>query len=188
MSFSEFWNIAGRAGRAMRDRVGLVVFPITNRQQEADVRQFLRASAAQVASALIETLTDMVTAAERFDLGFVRSHKTFAVFLQYLTHALRIGGAEVAGAQLQDLLRSSLVYFQLESTSRRAADDLVRATTRYLESIAGTDRGWLALADRTGSACLRLATSAPYRPNASCISSVPPPGPTTRSSAPIRSR
>jgi len=26
MTFSEFWNIAGRAGRAMRDRVGLVVF------------------------------------------------------------------------------------------------------------------------------------------------------------------
>jgi replicative superfamily II helicase len=150
MSFSEFWNIAGRAGRAMRDRVGLVVFPITNRQQEADVREFLRASAAQVASALIETLTDTVTAAERFDLGFVRSHKTFAVFLQYLTHALRASVAEVAGAQLQDLLRSSLVYLQLESTNQRAADDLVRATTRYLESIAGTDRGWLALADGTG--------------------------------------
>jgi len=150
MSFAEFWNIAGRAGRAMRDRVGLVVFPITNKQQEADVREFLRASAAQVASALIETLTDTVTAAERFDLGFVRSHKTFAVFLQYLTHALRVGGADVAGAQLQDLSRSSLVYFQLESTDRRAADDLVRATTRYLESIAGTDRGWLALADGTG--------------------------------------
>ena len=32
MTFSEFWNIAGRAGRAMRDRVGLVVFPVTTRQ------------------------------------------------------------------------------------------------------------------------------------------------------------
>lgn len=150
MTFSEFWNIAGRAGRAMRDRVGLVVFPVTTGAQEADVREFLRASAADVASALIDTLTDAVTSAEKFDLGFVRSHKTFAVFLQYLTHALRVGGADVAGAQLQDLLRSSLVYFQLESSDRRAADDLVRATTRYLESIAGTDRGWLALADGTG--------------------------------------
>ncbi len=27
---------------------------------------------------------------------------------------------------------------------------LVRATMRYLESIAGVDRGWLALADSTG--------------------------------------
>lgn len=150
MTFSEFWNIAGRAGRAMRDRVGLVVFPVTTGKQEADAREFLRASSAQVASALIETLTDAVTDAERFDLGFVRNHKTFAVFLQYLTHALRVGGAEVAGEQLQDLLRSSLVYFQLESSDRRAADDLVRATTRYLESIAGIDRGWLALADGTG--------------------------------------
>jgi len=150
MSFSEFWNIAGRAGRAMRDRVGLVVFPVTDRQQEANVREFLQASAAQVASALIETLSDSVTAAEEFDLGFVRKHKTFAVFLQYLTHALRVGGADTTAAQLQDLLRSSLVYFQLEASDRRAADDLVRAATRYLESIAGTDRGWLALADGTG--------------------------------------
>ena len=150
MTFSEFWNIAGRAGRAMRDRVGLVVFPITSGDQETAVREFLRASAAEVASALIDTLTEAVTTAEKFDLGFVRSHKTFAVFLQYVTHALRVGGADVAGAQLQDLLRSSLVYFQLQSSDRRAADDLVRATTRYMESIAGTDRGWLALADGTG--------------------------------------
>jgi helicase len=150
MTFSEFWNIAGRAGRAMRDRVGLVVFPITTKQQEDAVRAFLRANAAEVASALIDTLTEAVTTAEKFDLMFVRSHKTFAVFLQYLTHALRVGGADVAGVQLQDVLRSSLVYFQLESSDRRAADDLVRATTRYLESIAGADRGWLALADGTG--------------------------------------
>jgi len=150
LSFSEFWNIAGRAGRAMRDRVGLVVFPITTGAQEAAVREFLRARAAEVASALIDTLSDALAAADRFDLGFVRTHKTFAVFLQYLTHALRVGGAEIAGAQLQDLLRSSLVYFQLESQDRRAADELVRATTRYLQSIAGVDRGWLALADGTG--------------------------------------
>lgn len=150
LSFSEFWNIAGRAGRAMRDRVGLVVFPVTERAQEEAVREFLRASAAEVASALIETLDDALEAADNVDLGFVRNHETFAVFLQYLTHALRVGGAEVAGAQLQDLLRSSLVYFQLESTDRQGADDLVRATTRYLESIAGVDRGWLALADGTG--------------------------------------
>jgi helicase len=150
MTFSEFWNIAGRAGRAMRDRVGLVVFPVTNRQQEDATREFLRASAAQVASTLIDALNDAIATAERFDLGFVRTHKTFAVFLQYLTHALRVGGSDVVGAQLQDLLRSSLVYFQLEASDRRAADNLVRATTRYLESIAGTDRGWLALADGTG--------------------------------------
>ena len=150
LSFAEFWNIAGRAGRAMRDRVGLVVFPITDKRQEDAVRAFLQASAAEVASALIETLNDALAAADEVNLRFIRNHETFAVFLQYLTHALRVGGADVAGAQLQDLLRSSLVYFQLESTDRRAADDLVRATTRYLESIAGVDRGWLALADGTG--------------------------------------
>lgn len=150
MTFSEFWNIAGRAGRAMRDRVGLVVFPVTTGEQEANTRAFLEASAAQVASTLIDALNDAVANAEDFGLGFVRNNKTFAVFLQYLTHALRVGGADVAGAQMQDLLRSSLVYFQLESSDRRAADDLVRATSRYFESIAGVDRGWLALADGTG--------------------------------------
>jgi helicase len=150
LTFSEFWNIAGRAGRAMRDRVGLVVFPITTSQQEQDVREFLRRSAAEIASALIDTLGDALTSAEEFDLKFVRTHKTFAVFLQYLTHALRVSGADVANAQLQDLLRSSLVYYQLETQDRRAADELVRTTTRYLESIAGVDRGWLALADGTG--------------------------------------
>jgi helicase len=149
-TFSEFWNIAGRAGRALRDRVGLVVFPARNDSDVEKTRAFLAREAIEVASALIGALTNAYDAADRFDLSFIRRNPTFSVFLQYLMHALRVGGYEAAQAELQDLLRSSLVYHQVEQHDRRAADQLVSVATRYLESIRGKERGYLALADGTG--------------------------------------
>ena len=149
-SFSEFWNIAGRAGRALRDRVGLVVFPARNNADVEQAQTFLAREATEVASALIEALVRASDAADRFDLSFIRRHRTFSVFLQYLMHALRVAGFETAQAELQDLLRSSLVYHQIEQEDRRLADRLVSVATSYLESIRGRDRGYLALADGTG--------------------------------------
>jgi hypothetical protein len=149
-TFSEFWNIAGRAGRALRDRVGLVVFPARNNVDEDNVREFLAREATEVASALIDALVRAADAADRFDLSFVRRNPTFSVFLQYLMHALRVAGFDAAQAELQDLLRSSLVYHQIEQEDRRLADQLVAVATNYLASIRGRDRGYLALADGTG--------------------------------------
>jgi helicase len=149
-TFSEFWNIAGRAGRALRDRVGLVVFPARNDADVEQARVFLAREATEIASALIEALVRASDAADRFDLSFIRRHRTFSVFLQYLMHALRVAGFETAQAELQDLLRSSLVYHQIEQEDRRLADRLVTVATSYLESIRGRERGYLALADGTG--------------------------------------
>jgi hypothetical protein len=149
-TFSEFWNIAGRAGRAMRDRVGLVVFPAPAGRDVTEAREFLAREASEVASALIDALARASDAADRFDLAFIRRNPTFSVFLQYLMHALRVGGYETAQAELQDLLRSSLVYHQVERTDRRLADRLVAVASTYLDSLRGRQQGYLALADGTG--------------------------------------
>lgn len=150
LSYAEFWNIAGRAGRALQDRLGMVVFPARGPEDLAEVRGYLREEADNITSALMEALARLADAQENFDLSFVSRNPTISVFLQYLTHSLRVAGHEVAGNEVEDILRSSFGYSQARSTSPQLAEKLVRVARRYLETLHGRERGYLALADGTG--------------------------------------
>ena len=150
LSYAEFWNIAGRAGRALRDRLGLVVFPAASPQDLEKARSFLQRDAASLASALMAALQETSAAAEEYDLAFVRRHRTTSVFFQYLAHAMRVAGFEAAIAEVEDLLRSSLVFHQVRTTDRRLAEDLIRTARRFMEAFSDKSPGYLALADGTG--------------------------------------
>lgn len=149
LSFEEFWNIAGRAGRALRDRVGLVAFPVTSPSEIGDIRDFLRRDATELVSALTESLRSATGVAQHFDLRLVAQHPTIGVFLQYLTHALRVAGG-ILPADVEDLLRSSLVFHQVEATDRALADRLVTFARAFVGEAMGKSAGYLALADSTG--------------------------------------
>ena len=150
LSYSEFWNIAGRAGRALKDRLGLVVFPSTGQSDLEDVRSFLKGEANSISSALMEAIARLGDVQRDFDLSFVSQHPTISVFLQYLTHALRISGNAVISNEVEDILRSSLGYSQAHSNSPQIAEKLIRVARQYLETIRQRERGYLALADGTG--------------------------------------
>jgi helicase len=150
LTFSEFWNIAGRAGRALRDRLGLVVYPVTDGGGLQEFRAYLQREAQALASVLIEALVQVDAAAEEFDLAFVRRHPTMAIFMQYVAHALSVGGYENARAEVEDLLRSSLVYHQAQAANPMLARQLITITRRYLDTVGGKPSGYLRLADGTG--------------------------------------
>ena len=150
LSYAEFWNIAGRAGRALQDRLGLVVFPSRGPSDLAEVQSFLSGEAESISSALMEAIARLGDIQENFDLSFVSRHPTISVFLQYLTHALRVAGDEVASSEIEDILRSSLGYSQARSRSPVLAERLVRVAREYLETLQGKERSYLALADGTG--------------------------------------
>jgi helicase len=150
LKFAEFWNIAGRAGRALRDRLGLVVFPADNAASLQEFRQFIQNDAKALASVLVEALAGVDAAASQFDLAFVRRNRSMAVFTQYLAHALAVGGYENAKAEIEDLLRSSLVYHQALDSDPGLARDLITLARRYLDSVSTKNAGYLRLADGTG--------------------------------------
>jgi hypothetical protein len=149
-SFAEFWNIAGRAGRAMRDRLGLIVYPATSRDEIEPFREFLRHDAQALASVLVNALETVDAASSDFDLAWVRRNRAMAVFTQYLTHALRVGGYENARADIEDLLRSSLVYYQAQAADPALARELIVLARRYLDRVGDKGAGYLRLADGTG--------------------------------------
>lgn len=150
LEFAEFWNIAGRAGRALRDRVGLVVYPAENADSLDAFRRYIQNDAKALASVLVEALEGVDAAAEEFDLAFVRRNRAMAVFTQYLAHALAVGGYENARAEIEDLLRSSLVYHQTLDTDPDLARELITLARRYLDSVSTKNAGYLRLADGTG--------------------------------------
>lgn len=163
LSYSDFWNIVGRAGRAMMDDSGLVGFPVANAKQVVAWQTFLQGEAQAVAS----QLSQLVDTAEQLTGGSiglreVRNIPALTDMLQFLAHAMHVGGAKQTAAELEDLLRTSLVYRQASDEPERASS-LARLCREYLEHVAAQP-GLAALSDQTGfstpSVGLLLATSA----------------------------
>ncbi|GGV29939.1 hypothetical protein GCM10010182_61220 [Actinomadura cremea] len=148
LQYSEFWNIAGRAGRALQDRVGTVIWPANNADSMKEFEQFLAGEAAQVVSALAETLSRIDDLSTDYTLQLVRNNPNLSHFLQYLAHALRVGGFAQASAEIEDILRSSLVFHRIRADDRDAAESLIRWSRGFME--VSRDRALLEVADTTG--------------------------------------
>ncbi|MET8462849.1 DEAD/DEAH box helicase [Micromonospora zamorensis] len=146
--YSEFWNIAGRAGRALRDRVGAVIWPIASTAEGRQFNEYLAGEASAVVSALADAVVALDDAASQYDLALVRNSPALSHFLQFLAHALRVGGYDRASAEVEDILRTSLVFHNLRQDDPDAAERLVRWSRGFFT--ANRDRQLLDVADATG--------------------------------------
>jgi hypothetical protein len=152
LSYEDFWNIAGRAGRALVDTSGIVAFPTPDRQKKEEYTQFLRGEA-QAISSQLATLIERADEIVKKDFGI---SAIFAVpelhsFLQFLAHAMRVSGTADIADEVEDLLRASLVYRQAQKRGEESAQTLVTLCRAYLAKVRG-QADILALADQTGFA------------------------------------
>lgn len=151
LSYDRFWNIAGRAGRALKDSFGIILFPRTNAASENELGRYLRGEAAEIASQLAE----IVVAVDRFgpELGndAIERFPQVAAFLQYLSHAVRVAGELGISDEIDDLLRGSLGYYQAERSAPGVRERLTEICRQYVARVSG-NRGLLDLADATGFA------------------------------------
>lgn len=151
ITHAQFWNIAGRAGRGMMSGLGIVGYPVVTTDQEEKWERFFAAEATDIAS----RLAGVVESAEEIGTDFLsalnRSSdiESLSEFLQYLAHAFRVSGAMNSANEIEDLLRSSLVFSETERVSREQAQKLVQLCRDYLGSLDGRN-SLVALADGTG--------------------------------------
>ncbi|WP_328223309.1 DEAD/DEAH box helicase [Streptomyces sp. NBC_00310] len=148
LRYSEFWNIAGRAGRALRDRVGVVIYPSTGKPQDEEFRNYLEGEAVEVVSALLKAISLLDARRPEYNLRLVRGNPQISHFFQYLAHALKVGGFESASAEVEEILRSSLVFYGLQSTDREVAERLVAWSRGFMEEFR--TNSFLGVADTTG--------------------------------------
>ncbi|WP_218681971.1 DEAD/DEAH box helicase [Microbacterium sp. BF1] len=149
MTFADFWNTAGRAGRGRLSDLGVVAYPVVTEQQRDGWEEFLRQEAAEVASQLTGLIADVDAIAD--DLGYTAliAHETLSPFLQYLAHAMKVSGAKNAAEDVEDLLRNSLVYRQAVARDQELGARLAKLCRAYLQKV-GPNPGLVALADGTG--------------------------------------
>lgn len=151
LTYQDFWNIAGRAGRALVDCVGVVAFPSPDRSRRAEYAEFLEGEALEISSQLARLIDRADEIGDHFDLATMYNVPELSTLLQFLAHAMRVSGVTNIADDVEDLLRSSLVYHQTRRVDEEAARRLVRLCRSYLQQIGG-QKGILSLADKTGFA------------------------------------
>jgi replicative superfamily II helicase len=151
LSYADFWNIAGRAGRALVDTVGLIAFPAPDAEKRRQYEAFLRGEAQEISSQLARLIDRADEIEDNFSLSTIERWPELSSLLQFLAHAMKVSGKNQVAEDVEDLLRASLVYHQARRDSEERAQRLVDLCRSYLLHIEDrTDI--LPLADQTGFA------------------------------------
>jgi superfamily II DNA/RNA helicase len=149
LSYQDFWNVAGRAGRTLVDTVGLVGFPAPTREHRAEYSKFLEKEAKEILSQLSTLIDNADEIQANLGVDTVLRYPELSSLLQFLAHAMRVAHQENLLDDVEDLLRASLVYHQAKRAGGDQAARLVNLCREYLESL-GPRKGILGLADQTG--------------------------------------
>jgi hypothetical protein len=143
---SEFWNIAGRAGRVGMVERGLVVFADSN--HKSHLNRYANELKNVLTSALLAILPELRP--DRDLKEQYRNFKELRPFIQYLAHAAVSSTPARAIANLEEIIQQSLVNQQVQSPedSRK----LRTIARNYLQQLTGRQPGMLKVADETGLA------------------------------------
>jgi len=148
MAPEEFWNLAGRAGRA--DQVGTGVIALVARDEgKADtLREYVGRQVNKLTSTLIEMVQGVLREGQELELHALYWKKEWSAFLQYLAHSYRqIADHAQFASQIEQVLRGSLGFQKLRQMSPADAAKLVQAVHEYAAILKGKP---LALVDATG--------------------------------------
>jgi len=151
LTYQDFWNIAGRAGRTLVDSLGVVAFPINDPAKLRAVTDFLKGESTVIVSQLATLLTRIDEIGERFSTHLLARFPQLSALLQFLAHAMRVSDNDELADEVEDILRDSLIYHQVRRRDEEGLRKLMGVCRAYLQSIKG-DRGFLTLADQTGFA------------------------------------
>lgn len=131
MSPSEFWNIAGRAGRALVDKEGHVIVVCNDEKQEQQFRNYLSNRNEQIVSSLLQVIEKIPE--ECLSSYYIEQYNELSTLLQYIYHIKKI----YEDIEIEDLLRGSYVYSNLEHRGNNTlAEKLIRITKNYIKKIS----------------------------------------------------
>lgn len=118
-------------------------------QQKAGWDDFLVQEAAAVASQLSDLVAASSELSSDLSLRDLFTHDTLSPFLQHLAHTMRVSGAQQAAANIEDILRNSLIYQQGSTHDDGLGTRLVNLCRNYLRLVSDKP-GHVTLADGTG--------------------------------------
>lgn len=137
MPVRDFWNLAGRVGRAGQDNMGWVGICVRNDRDLVNVTQYVNTASEALLSQLVSIID---TALERPDVDFERwlfFDERWSSLLQFISHLKKQTEAQdLFVAQLEQKLQGTFGYRQLPPEKKAFLRNQIR---RYAESISVTD-------------------------------------------------
>lgn len=161
MPVRDFWNLAGRVGRAGQDSMGWVGMATRNEEDYYRVAEYVNSASGVLLSQLVDAIDNALRHADfSFDRWLFVDDRWSAI-LQYISHLRKqVQSQEVFLAQLEQKLQATLGYRQLPAEKKTFLRDNIR---RYASSISIADAR---MSDATGFSSVsvrqmigRLATS-----------------------------
>lgn len=149
ISYSDFWNIAGRVGRVDQDAIGVVALTAATDEKKEECKSFVQRSMVDLASRLISMVEELESFSTEFDLSRLVYKKEWSNFSQFISHTLRQVGHVKFADQIELVLRGTFGYQVLREEQPMVASKLLRASRQYANHIA-QDMGAVSLVDSTG--------------------------------------
>jgi len=144
----DFWNLAGRAGRADQMGTGVVALAANTPQRALLLRNYAARNVSRLNSALVRMVREALERSPVLELHSLYYLKEWSAFLQYLAHSYRqIDDHAEFSNQIEQVLRGSFGFQELRQHDRLVANQLVEAVRDYAAIIRGKP---LSLVDSTG--------------------------------------
>lgn len=161
MPVRDFWNLAGRVGRAGQDSMGWVGIAVRNDHDLHDVSTYITSASGSLLSQLVDAIDNALRHANfSFDRWLFVDERWSAI-LQYISHLRKqVQSQEIFLAQLEQKLQATLGYRQLPAEKKAFLRENIRT---YANSISLAEAK---MSDATGFSSVsvkqmigRLATS-----------------------------
>jgi hypothetical protein len=150
MTFREFWNLAGRAGRIGHDSVGVI--GLAAGAEPDKIAKYVSTRTGELVSRLVNMLNELDNTGHLNDLTSVIEEEQWVDFRCYIAHLWNEKrNLDAVLADTEQLLRNTYGYGVLRSTpdGERKARVLLDATKRYARKLAVNPER-TELADMTG--------------------------------------
>lgn len=158
LSNAEFWNIAGRAGRAYKDKEGYIILSYSNTQKEtkAVVKRYIESDLKDVISSLNVYFTGNTTVSLDYNVLKDPHNAPVLNLLQYINHILNISyDYDVSPkdiAKIRGILTDSYLYHSLSNQVGfiSAQTKLNTFVTQYIRHVNENKKEDMEKADELG--------------------------------------
>lgn len=157
LSSSDFWNIAGRAGRTMVDDFGKIFLPFNSKENKALGLSIVNKSTEEITSVLAKLFDDRQSIISALETDsnmalFRLSHDyedSFSPLFQYFIHLLHVSKNEYV-QDIEDLFKDTFIYSKLSLVEQTEFISLCKKIYQTIEAKYSTQTGLLSFADKTG--------------------------------------
>lgn len=151
MSTDKFWNIAGRAGRANQDDLGVILFT-SKTEDDKEIKEFVNKKVSDLMSYFEKIVKDAINNGNELDFNIlVKNNPEWSNFIQYLCHSYRqIGDYNKFISESEKIIKATYGYQRINKEYPAIAKAIIHSTIDYATEIKNMDKQVLYLVDQTG--------------------------------------